>query len=69
MINMGNTGEEQPICVQISAERSYSALVGNQQTFRQANSCWLDIHKLYRNGALEECLKPLFDKNTSFLLH
>lgn len=32
MINTDNTGEEQPTCIQISAERSYSALVGNQWT-------------------------------------
>lgn len=57
------------MCRRISAERSYSALAGNQQTSRQAKTCCLDICKLYRNGALEECLKTQFDKNVSFLLH
>lgn len=56
MINMDNTGEEQPTCVQISAVGSWSTSVGNQRTFRQASPCWIDIHKLHRNGALEECL-------------
>lgn len=55
MINTDNTGEEQPTHVQISAVRSWSALVGNQRTFGQASACWTDIHKLHRNGALEEC--------------
>lgn len=63
------TGEEHPTYRQISAERSYSALAGNQQTFRQAKTCCLDILKLYRNGALEQCLKTWFDKNISFPLH